>query len=124
MWTAALTLLKNPKNLFMTAMTVAILVLLTTMTIQAARHKVTEANLTQAKSQMTAQAAQLEQYGVLVQAIKDHDERISALTAETRKTTQAIAGLKIEGRCVKDESYYRIADDISDRFNRVREAGD
>lgn len=125
MWTAILTILKSPKNIALLVCAVAIIALLAGAGYYKMRADTLNERLSMAKSLMTAQAEQIEQYSALMAAIKAHDARIAALTTETRKATQAIASLKIEGKCIKDESYYFIADDIAARFNTgVRKAND
>lgn len=124
MWTAILAILKSPKNIALLICAVLIIALLAGAGYYKLRTDTLNERLALAKSLMNAQAEQIEQYSTLMAAIKAHDARIAALTAETRKTTQAIQSLKIEGKCIKDESYYFIADDIAARFNRVRKADD
>lgn len=119
--TTILALLKSPKTLFMVVMAGAILVLLATMTIQAARYKVTEAQLDSERQKTAIQSETIKQHEARVKAIKEHDARLATLTAEAQRTRKAIVGIKAEGKCVQDENYYRVADSIADRFNRVHE---
>jgi hypothetical protein len=69
------------------------------------------------KNEITAKEAQLKQYENMIKEVKAHNSRLQVIANDTGKLKEQISNIKIEGKCIKDESYYKTATDIVDRFN-------
>jgi len=64
--------------------------------------------------------AKVKQMEGIIKSLNEHNARLNEIKQDTANITSNIKSLKIEGRCIKDEEYYRTADSIIKRFNRVQ----
>lgn len=116
-----LNLLKSPKNILIAVLSVVVVALFLSAGFYKYRTESLAGKLKTAEITTQAQAEQLKRYGEVIQAIKDSQARIQAISAKTDGIAKQIASIKIEGRCIKDETFYNTAGDISKRFNGVRD---
>lgn len=116
-----LTLLKNPKNILIAVLCAVAVALFLSAGFYKYRTESLSGKLKTAEMTTQAQAEQLKQYRDMIQAIKESHARIQAISVKTDGIAKQIAAIKIEGRCIKDETFYNTAGSISKRFNGVRD---
>ncbi|MFA5340426.1 MAG: hypothetical protein WC332_01490 [Clostridia bacterium] len=111
------TLIKNPKNL-----AIGILGFLAILACAGmVYYKVSKDSLIQQyqKEKIAFQQVQLKMADNNMKAINAMNEAWKKNAKETANLTAKIANINIEGKCIKDESYYDTAKSIADRHNRL-----
>lgn len=71
------------------------------------------------KQEIKQKEEQLKQYEHVMAEISAHNARLKVILSDTSKMNEQIKNLKIEGKCIKDETYYNTARDIINRHNSV-----
>jgi hypothetical protein len=111
-FTALWTAIKNYKKIIYIAIAAIIIV---GGSIEEGRICYYKHQVTKLKAEINT--ANIAQCNTIISEMKDHIIRIGKIDKETAKTTGQINNIKIEGKCIKDEEYYRTASDICSRFN-------
>lgn len=115
MWVIILNLIKNPKNIL-----IAILIaLLAASWLYIAGLKISKANLVikYEREKTESQKELLKGYEHMLAQISENNARINLITQKENQIAQSIKQIKLEGRCIKDETYYQTVDSVSNNFN-------
>lgn len=115
MWLILVNLLKNPKNILIAILTA----LLIGSGLYIATLKISKANLVikYEREKIKAQQEMLKSYEHMVAQISANNARINLITQKENQIAQSIKQIKLEGRCIKDETYYQTVDSVSNNFN-------
>lgn len=115
MWVIFLSLIKNPKNIL-----IAIMAALLAMSwFYIATLKISKANLVikYEREKIESQKEILKGYEHMLAQISANNARMNLITQKENQIAQSIKQIKLEGRCIKDETFYQTVDSVSNNFN-------